>query len=485
MRRASFVLLVLPFVFVFVFGPAAARADDAAVRLVGRALGDTPLLADLRELTDQIGGRPTGSPANDRAVDFGVAKFRAAGIDVKTEPAPVPSLWLGGTAQAACVKPEAFPLAIAPAPMSGSAAGLEARVVDGGNGAKMPAGARGAFVLVGIGEMHSLDDLFAEYMRNPGLVAAAAKAGVAGLLLESSHPRDLLYRHPVSFLQPLAFPIAIVSREHAARLRRLAAAGEVRVRLDIANKIGPAYTTRNVVAEIRGREKPDEIVVVGAHLDSWDLGTGANDNGVNAMLVVDLARGMKELGLTPRRTVRFVLWNGEEQGLWGSAAYVRAHAGEMDKHVATVTFDIGSGRTLGFFLNGRSELRAAVDEALRPVAGLGPFTNIDDAVDGTDNFDFLLAGVPNFVANQDAGPYLPDYHASSDTFDKVDAREAHANAAIAAALVWALADRPERVGKRQTRAEVDKLLRANKLEVQMRAFDQWDDWQAKKRGASK
>src|SRR5262249_53737726 len=109
--------------------PVLARADDAAVRLVGRALGDTPMLADLRQLTDEIGGRPTGSPANDRAVDWGVAKFRAAGLEVKTETAPVPQLWLGGAARAACVKPEPFALAVSAAPGSASALGLEARLV--------------------------------------------------------------------------------------------------------------------------------------------------------------------------------------------------------------------------------------------------------------------------------------------------------------------------------------------------------------------
>ncbi|HEY3020748.1 MAG TPA: M28 family peptidase, partial [Solirubrobacteraceae bacterium] len=303
--------------------------------------------------------------------------------------------------------------------------------------------------------------------------------------LESSHPRGLLYRHPVAFGPPLPFPVAVISREQAQRLRRLAAAGEVRVKLDIENHAGGAYTARNVVAELRGREKPDEIVILGAHLDSWDLGTGANDNGVNAALVIDVARGMKELGVAPRRTVRFILWNGEEQGMFGSAAYVLAHAAELDRHVMTVTFDIGSGRTHGFFLSGREELRKPVEAALAPVAGLGPFTLLPDGIDGTDNFDFLLSGVPNLVANQDAAPYLPDYHASSDTFDKVDAREAQANAAIAAALVWGIADAPERAGRRQTRAEVEKLIRATKLEEQMRAFGQWDDWVARKRGASK
>ena len=475
MRRSLLVLLV-PFV---------AHADDAASRLAGRALGDTPLLADLRELTDGIGGRPTGSPANDRAVEWAVGKFRAAGLEVKTEPANVPYLWLGGAAHAECLAPEPFPLAVAAAPMSASAKALEARLVDVGDGIKMPAGAKGAIVLVANAEMRSLEDLFGEYMRNRPLAEAATKAGAVGMLLESSHPRGLLYRHPVAFAKPLPFPVAIVSREHAERLRRLAAAGEVKVRLDWQNKEGGAFATRNVVAELRGREKPDEIVLIGAHLDSWDLGTGANDNGVNAALVIDVARGMKALGLSPRRTVRFVLWNGEEQGLWGSAGYVRAHAAELDKHVATVTFDIGSGRTLGFFLNGRPELGPAVEDSLRPVAGLGPFVHLPDAIDGTDNFDFLLSGVPNLVANQDAAPYLPDYHASSDTYDKVDGREAQANAAIASALVWGLAERAQAPGKRQSRGEVEKLIKAAKLEEQMKVFGQWEEWQSRRRGVSK
>jgi len=480
MRRCVLVLVV-----VLVLMPLLARADDAASRLAGRAVGDTPLLADLRELADGIGGRPSGSPANERAVEWAVAKFRAAGLEVKTEPANVPYLWLGGVAHAECLAPQQFPLAVAAAPMSASAKALEARVVDVGDGAKMPPAAKGAIVLVTNAEMRSLEDLFAEYMRNRPLAEAATKAGAVGMLLESSHPRGLLYRHPVAFDKPLPFPVAIISREHAERLRRLAAAGEVKVRLDWQNQEGGAYAVKNVVAELRGREKPDEIVVIGAHLDSWDLGTGANDNGVNVAMVIDVARGMKALGLTPRRTVRFALWNGEEQGMWGSAGYVRAHAAELDKHVATVTFDIGSGRTLGFFLNGRPEIGAAVDEALRPVAGLGPFVQLPDAIDGTDNFDFLLSGVPNLVANQDAAPYLPDYHASSDTYDKVDGREAQANAAIASALVWGLAERAQPMGKRQSRGEVEKLLKAWKLDVQMKAFGQWDAWVAKKRGVSK
>jgi Zn-dependent M28 family amino/carboxypeptidase len=225
------------------------------------------------------------------------------------------------------------------------------------------------------------------------------------------------------------------------------------------------------VAEIRGAELPDEIVLVGAHLDSWDLGTGANDNGVNCAIVIEMARSMRELGLKPRRTVRFVLFTGEEEGMIGSAGYVARHHAELDKHVAVVILDIGSGRIQGFFLNGRPELGSSVDAAIE-AAKLPKLTHVAAAVDGTDNFDFMLAGVPNLVASQDPAPYLPDYHAESDTFDKVDLPAARMNAAIAGAVVWGLANQTKRTAPRQSRIEVDALLKATGIDQQMKAFGQ-------------
>jgi Zn-dependent M28 family amino/carboxypeptidase len=263
----------------------------------------------------------------------------------------------------------------------------------------------------------------------------------------------------------------------------LAAQGPVRLRLRLSNTSGGPFESRNVVAEIRGRERPDEVVLLGAHLDSWDLGTGAEDNGANSALVIDAARALKELQLKPRRTIRFVLFTGEEQGMWGSAGYVLRHAKEMNRHNAAVIFDIGTGRTSGFFLNGREDLRAPLERMLAAMPGLELTQNPGDAIDGTDNLDFLLSGVPNLVANQDAAPYLPNYHAESDTLEKVDVRELRTNAAIATGLVWALAENPERFGRRQTRDEVEKLLTDTRLDVQMKTFAQWDDFRTGKRGA--
>jgi Iap family predicted aminopeptidase len=470
----------------------AASPDSAAQRLAGRAVGDTPLLADTRELCDTIGGRPVGSPANARAVAWAAGKFKAAGADaVRLEPFPVPFLWLPGTAELAIVSPENVSLRVVACPAAPSTSGaITAKAVDAGEGtgedfARLGAKAKGAVAVVRSKEMKSVDDLFGEYMRNGTIFEAARKAGAAAVLLQSTRPRGLLYRHPVGLGRELApLPAAMVSREHAARLLRLLENGEATVRLAVANTTGPAYDAQNVVAEIRGSEKPDEVVLLGAHLDSWDLGTGANDNGVNVALLVDVLRGIKDLGLKPKRTIRFVAFNAEELGMWGSAEYVRQHAKELGNVAAVVIFDVGSGRTTSFFLNGREDLRKPVDAALAPVAALAGAPHTLEGVDGTDNFDFLLSGVPNVVANQDWAPYLPDYHAESDTFDAVDAREARANVAIASALVWGLANSDARA-PRQSKAEVDKLLKDTKLDEQMKALGQWDDWTAGKRGVSK
>ncbi len=427
------------------------RADQAASvaaqRLAGRAMGTTPMLGDLRELCDRIGGRPTGSPACERAVRWAAEKFRAAGVDaVSLEPYTAPALWLGGSAEGRCLTPEQFPIRLVAAPFSGSTPGgaIEAPLVDAGDGsseafARLGATARGAIALVTSREMKTFDDLFDEYVRDGRLLADAQKAQVAAVLLQSTRPRGLLYRHPVTFGTLIPLPVATVSREHAARLARLLERGAVRVRLALSNQTGGAYEAKNVVAE---------------------------------------------MGLVPRRTVRFVLFTGEEQGMRGSVGYVRLHAAEMDRHVAVAIFDTGSGRTTGFYLNGREELRKPVTEALNAVAGLGASEQVIDALDGTDNFDFILSGVPNLVAAQDPIPYLPDYHAESDVYERVNAHEAKANAAIASVLVWQLAEDPDRPAKRQTRSEVEKLLHETKLDLQMKAFGQWDDWKTGKRGAS-
>lgn len=465
-------------------------AQDAPHRLAARLGGQTPLFQDLRELCDGIGGRPTGSSACNRAIEWATKKFRDIGIqNVSVESFTAPSLWLPVSAEAAAVAPVKFNIRIAAAPMSPSTGGpMEARLVDAGDGTpqafdRLGAALKGAIVLVHSDEMKTFDDLFAEYFRNAGLLEAARKYQPAALLLESTRPRGLLYRHPISLDDDYSpVPAAIIAREHAERLGRLAQQGEVRVRLSVTNQTGASYQSSNVIAEIPGREKPDEVVLIGAHLDSWDLGTGAEDNGVNCALVIDLARAFHDLGIVPRRTLRFALFTGEEQGMRGSEAYAARHKSELGKFAAVVIFDTGSGHLKGFYLNGRDELRKPVNAALDLLPGVDATDHLVDGIDGTDNFDFLISGVPNLVGIQDPMPYLPDYHAESDTYDRVNQREERNTEAAAAALLWGLAENPERPAPRQTRAQVEQLLKDTKLDEQMKVFGQWEEFRSGKRG---
>lgn len=458
-------------------------------RLVAALLGETPLADDLRSLTDEVGGRPTGSPANLASVEWGLARFRAAGVEAGKEAFPMPVRWLERAARATVKGSARFSPQVAAMPYSAATppGGLTAPLLDGGAGSgpdfeRLGGEAKGAFVLIEMPELVDLTGLFKEYAEAAAIEKRAFAAGVAGVVYMGSRPHGPLYRHNASRGPKNAHPMLIMEREAAQRALRLIRAGsalELTAELDVES--GGPYESWNVVGEIPGAERPEEIVLIGAHLDSWDLGTGALDNGCNVALVIDVARQIRALGLRPRRTLRFVLWNGEEQGLFGSWGYAKSHAAELDRHVATATFDIGSGRIAGFFTGGRPELLPAVARALEPVAGLGPFAQVDEPIVGTDNFDFMLEGVANLVANQEPANYGPNYHARSDTFDKVDLRQLRLNAAVAAALAWGLAQ-GEVAWRRQTRAEVESLVESTSLEEQMASFGFLEAWQNGTRG---
>jgi hypothetical protein len=298
----------------------------------------------------------------------------------------------------------------------------------------------------------------------------------------SSRPGNTLARHNASLGLANRHPMMMMERDGAARALRLLRAGiplSLTAALDIRS--GPAYQAHNVIGEIRGSSRPDEIVVIGAHLDSWDLGTGALDNGANSAMVIDIARQIRRLGLKPARTIRFALWNGEEQNLNGSYGYTLAHAAELNRHVMASSYDIGTGRITGFFTGGRAELIPVLDRALAPVAGLGPFTHLDIPIVGTDNYDFMMQGVPNLVANQESANYGPNYHARSDEFGRADLRQLRLNAAIAAAATWGFATL-ELSLPRRTVQQVDSLVRNTDLADQMKSFNVYDAWVAGKRG---
>jgi Zn-dependent M28 family amino/carboxypeptidase len=218
-------------------------------------------------------------------------------------------------------------------------------------------------------------------------------------------------------------------------------------------------------------------VILGAHLDSWELGTGALDDGCNAALVIEAARAIKASGLVPRSTIRFVLFSGEEQGMFGSWQYAVLHREELDKLRGVIIFDDGVGRTLGFSLSGRRDIRDALGEILKPLSAWDVNHHTLDGDIGTDNWDFLLEGVPTMVADQEEANYLPNYHAASDTLDKVDFRELKANAVIAAVTAWGVADRPEPIGKRYSRAEIEQQLKETGIDQKMKDQGVWQLWQ--------
>jgi Zn-dependent M28 family amino/carboxypeptidase len=280
--------------------------------------------------------------------------------------------------------------------------------------------------------------------------------------------------------------MVLVAREDGERIARLLAAGNlVWGDLSIPNQIGGPIKTTNVIAEIRGSEKPDEFVILGAHLDSWELGTGALDNGCNAALVVDALRAIKASGVKPRRTIRFILFSGEEQGLLGSRAYAFNHRAELDKAAGVVIYDSGTGKTTGFSVGGRKDILDQGKELIAPLAQFDVRELKTDMEWGTDHFDFMLEGVPTFVADQQEANYLENYHAISDTYDKVDFAQLKKHVAEAAALSVELADLPGKIGPRLTHDQIEQTMRDTKSVELLKAFGIWDDWASGQRGRQK
>ncbi len=467
---------------------------EIAPAVIQNALGPSPLEENLRYLTDVIGGRVSGSAAADKAVGWAVEAFRHAGVDeVLTEKFQIPVGWAEGLTRLEVLAPEPFRVHLVSTGWSPPApeGGITAEIIDVGSGddagfAKAGDAASGAIALVHSSVLVTFDDLINEYKVGPSVIRRAKQAGAAAIFWMSTRPNLLLYRHTNTGGGKLEeLPQAIVAREDAERIARFLASGQkVRVHLEMPNKVTGPVESENVVAEIRGREKPEEFVLLGAHLDSWELGTGALDDGCNAAMVIDAARSIHASGGVPRRSIRFVLFTGEEQGMLGSWAYAQAHRAELDRMLAAVIFDSGDGRVTGYSLGGRKDAAAAVREALEPVRQLGATQFTFDADADTDNFDFLLEGVPTLVANQEPANYMLNYHAASDTFDKVDIPAVKKQVAISAITAYALADREDRIAPRLSRSEVERIMKDTGLDQEMKLLGLWDQWESGERGRS-
>jgi carboxypeptidase Q len=241
-------------------------------------------------------------------------------------------------------------------------------------------------------------------------------------------------------------PTAALAAEDADLVHRLlAAGGPVKLRLRLTAKAGPDAVGWNVVGELRGRGKPEEIVVIGCHLDSWDVGTGALDDAAGCGIALDSARVMVALGLRPRRTVRVVLFANEEMGTAGARGYAEAHKAELPRHVAAMEADSGAGRPTGYYVAAAEPALATVRKWVQPLGHLVPVDVRSSSRVGTDVNPLVEQGVPGLAVAQDQSAYFDWHHTSGDTLDKVDPLEIALVTATFASLTWSLADSPERL----------------------------------------
>jgi carboxypeptidase Q len=430
-------------------------------RLRDAALQDPYAVAELRHLTDNIGPRLSGSPQAQQAVEYVAAEMRALGADVQLEKTLVPH-WVRGAETSELL---GWP---------GQAPGTTQKIVLtalGGSGATPAEGLQAEVLVVNSfdelnhlpsnaakGKILLFNERFDKQLAAQGNGGAAygkavvyraagpnvaATAGAAAVLVRSVGGADYRLPHTGATLpspggHPL--PAAAVTAEDADLLANLSRQGSVRMRLTLTPQTLPRVESYNVIADWKGTEHPEQIVIVSGHLDSWDLGTGAIDDGAGVVVSMEVIHLLKQLGIHPKRTVRFIAWMDEEQGAEGAETYAKEHANDLLNHVAALESDTGAGHPVGFRFVGKPEL----EEWMRPVAQalepIGASTVSYSREVGTDVDPLNEKGVPGFSPAQDSRFYFNYHHTAADTFDKVDAHELNENAAVMTVLAYALAD---------------------------------------------
>jgi carboxypeptidase Q len=415
----------------------------------------------LAHLTENIGPRPAGSPQAQAAAEYVAAEMRKLGLDVHLEPAQV-SHWIRGEEKAQLVEyPGQAPdttQRIVLATISGSSAtpveGITADVVVVHNFDELAALGRekitGKIVLFNVpyDERKALAGMaFEAYgeavVYRGGGAKAVAELGAVGALIRSVGGAD--YRLPhTGYSVPAGIPAAALAAEDADLVEHLAAQGRVRMHLTLTPQRLPNVTGYNVVADLKGSEHPEQIVVVSGHLDSWDLGRGAIDDGAGVAIAMATAELLQRLHARPRRTLRVIAWMDEENGGGGHEAYAKAHAAEFPNHIAAIESDAGAGHPLGFYLKMSPAAIAALHpllDILRPV-GATVFRSTEYSP-GSDIDPLVEAGVPGIGMIQDGRKYFDYHHTAADTLDKVDPRDLRENAAAMAVMGYALASMPE------------------------------------------
>ncbi|MGD0793319.1 MAG: M28 family peptidase [Terriglobales bacterium] len=441
-----------------------------------------PSLATLGELTDGIGGRLTASPAYVRSTEWAAAKFRSYGIEnVRLDPFTIPAGWQRGTASGAMLAPLSRPLNLAslgwaPSTPAGGVQGTVVIVADVAPDALQSREdeLRGKIVFLDTAKI--MAEGYGKAM--PKLEAAwrtFQKAGVLAAIMPDREKNNVLNAHDGLWgAKLLPLPAAQVGMEDAKLIQRELERGPVTIQLTIENKTSGATTVNNVVAEIRGSERPDEWILIGAHLDSWDFGTGAQDNGTGAISVLEIGRALMLLGKAPRRSIRLALWGGEEQGLLGSYAYTQTHKRELDKCVAVLNTDNGAGHPKGWKVEGREDLKKAMqpwsDGLLKDLNG-GDLSL--ETTYNTDHGPFVLQGIPALDLWVDMSKYGEIHHKSSDTLDKVDVLDFKAGEVIVAVTAYAIAQSETPIAPHIDHAAVGEILKNAKLEDMLENVGVW------------
>jgi len=436
--------------------PAVARAQSlteqyqaTANQIIQAALSDSDAWNRLAEMTDRFGNRISGSPALEHALDWMLARMRADGLDsVWSEPVMVPH-WVRGEESADLVEPRPMPLAMVG--LGGSIAtppgGITAPVMVVTSFEELTrraADARGRIVL--------FDVPFTTYgetvqYRLNGAVAAARAGAVASLIrsvssgsMRNPHTGVMYYDSTVRRI-----PHAAISVEDAEMIHRMVDRGQrVVVRLVMHAHMAPDAPSRNVVAELVGRERPDEVVVMGGHTDSWDVGAGAMDDGGGIVVAWQALRLLQRLGLRPRRTIRVVGWVNEENGGRGGLAYRDATAPAGQRHVLAIESDDGVFRPTGVGFSGTDSARAIVRRIARLLAPIGA-DSVTAGGGGADVEPLGDLGVPTMSPDVDGTRYFWYHHSAADTVDKLDPREMDECVALMAVMAYVVADMPDRL----------------------------------------
>jgi len=467
-------------------GPDEDGTKPALTRIAGEGLMNSHAYQYLTELSDDVGARVTGSPAERRAEDWGVAKMKAIGLEnVHLEKYTIWKGWTRGTADAQLLAPTSHRLHVDSMGWTGSTAagGVEGEIVainmfDIDEEIKNVSRLKGKIALV-TQQGHPKKDFMMLFASFGDFLKAAHDAGglavIGGQGGSKSTGMNLTHTGILGFDVDFAIPVVSMTAEDQGQLERFIARGITpRMRINVQNTFtnGPVETA-NVVGEIRGREHPEQVLVVGGHLDSWDLAQGATDNGSGVATTLGAGEAILRSGQKPLRTIRFILFTGEEQGLDGSFAYYRQHQAEWGNHLGSLILDSGQGAVTGLMLGGRDDLVSAVQPFADSLANIRQIKVNDKVESGTDTLPFSIAGLPGINMNQDSADYRYTHHSAADALEAQKTDVLSQNATVMALTAFWIADRPDRLASPWPAERTAKMLRDQGEYEELKAFHIW------------